>query len=45
GHHCTMPLMERLEVPGTVRASFSLYNSAEDVDRFVTGLRKAVTFV
>ena len=45
GHHCTMPLMQRLEVPGTVRASFSLYNSTDDVDRFIAGLRKAVTFV
>jgi cysteine desulfurase/selenocysteine lyase len=45
GHHCTMPLMERLGVPGTVRASFSLYNSEEDVDRFVSALRKALTFI
>lgn len=45
GHHCTMPLMERLGIPGTVRASFSLYNSEEDVDRFVSALRKALTFI
>ncbi len=45
GHHCAMPLMERLGVPGTVRASFSLYNSQEDVDRFVSALRKALTFL
>ncbi len=45
GHHCTMPLMDRLGVPGTVRASFSLYNSSEDVDRFLAALRKALTFV
>jgi cysteine desulfurase/selenocysteine lyase len=45
GHHCTMPLMERLGVPGTVRASFSLYNSEEDVDHFVSALRKALTFI
>jgi len=45
GHHCAMPLMARLGVPGTVRASFGLYNSTEDVDRFVAALRKALTFL
>ena len=45
GHHCTMPLMERLGTPGTVRAPFSLYNSQDDVDRFVAGIRKAQSFV
>ena len=33
GHHCAMPLMDRLGIPGTVRASFSLYNSGDDVDK------------
>jgi len=32
GHHCAMPLMSRLQVPGTVRASFAFYNSLDDVD-------------
>jgi cysteine sulfinate desulfinase/cysteine desulfurase/selenocysteine lyase len=45
GHHCTMPLMQRLGVPGTVRASFSLYNSDDDVDRFLDALRKSITFI
>ena len=45
GHHCAMPLMDRLQIPGTIRASFSLYNSVEDVDRFVAGIRKAKSFV
>jgi len=45
GHHCTMPLMQRLGVPGTVRASFGLYNSADDVERLVAALRKARTFL
>ena len=45
GHHCTMPLMQRLEVPGTVRASFALYNSTDDVDGLIAALRKAITFV
>ena len=35
GHHCAMPLMDRLGIPGTVRASFGLYNSFADVDRLV----------
>lgn len=41
GHHCTMPLMERLGLPGTVRASFSLYNDEQDVTRFIEALHKA----
>lgn len=38
GHHCAQPLMERLAVPGTVRASLALYNTRDDVDRLVDGL-------
>ena len=45
GHHCAMPLMERFCIPGTVRASFSLYNSQTDVDRFIAGVAKALSFV
>ncbi len=45
GHHCTMPLMARLGVPGTVRASFSLYNSQDDVDSLLRGVDKALTFL
>ena len=45
GHHCAMPLMEHLGVPGTVRASYGLYNSSEDVESLVAGLRKALTFI
>ncbi len=41
GHHCTQPLMRRLKVPATARASFYLYNDAEDLDALVAGLRKA----
>ena len=41
GHHCAMPLMESLSIPGTVRASFALYNSREDVDRLVSAVVKA----
>ncbi|MCB0655453.1 MAG: cysteine desulfurase [Saprospiraceae bacterium] len=42
GHHCTQPLMDRFGIPGTVRASFGMYNTREDVDRLITGVRKAV---
>jgi cysteine desulfurase/selenocysteine lyase len=41
GHNCTMPLMDRLDVPATVRASLYLYNTQEDVDRLVAGLQDA----
>lgn len=41
GHHCAQPLMERLEVQATNRASFYIYNSYDDVDVLVGGLRKA----
>ena len=45
GHHCTMPLMATLGLPGTVRASFSLYNNAYDVERLVKAVDKATTFI
>ncbi|MFU8798050.1 MAG: aminotransferase class V-fold PLP-dependent enzyme [Gammaproteobacteria bacterium] len=38
GHHCTMPLMERLNLPATARASFAFYNTFEEVDEFIKGL-------
>lgn len=41
GHHCAQPLMARLDVPGTVRASYSMYNTTADVDALVQGIRKA----
>jgi cysteine desulfurase / selenocysteine lyase len=41
GHHCAQPLMRRLEVPATARASFHVYNSREDVDRLVEALQGA----
>jgi cysteine desulfurase / selenocysteine lyase len=40
GHHCAQPLMERLGVPALSRASFYLYNTPEEVDRFVAAIRK-----
>ena len=41
GHHCAQPLMDRYGVPGTVRASFSIYNTLDDVDALFAGIRKA----
>ena len=45
GHHCAMPLMQRLGIPGTVRASFGLYNSERDVDRLIAGIDKVRNFL
>lgn len=42
GHHCTQPLMKRFGIPGTVRASFALYNQKEEIDVLVAGLHKAI---
>ena len=42
GHHCCQPLMNRFEIPGTVRASFAVYNTKEEVDELVKGVEKAV---
>jgi len=40
GHHCTQPLLERYGLPGTIRASLAAYNTREDVDCLIDGLRK-----
>ncbi|MGB1465529.1 MAG: aminotransferase class V-fold PLP-dependent enzyme [Alcanivorax nanhaiticus] len=45
GHHCTMPLMDTLGIPGTVRASFSIYNTLDEVDRLFEALEKVKTFL
>ncbi|MFN5641374.1 MAG: aminotransferase class V-fold PLP-dependent enzyme [Sphingobacteriales bacterium] len=42
GSHCTMPLMECLNITGTTRASFAVYNTKEEIDQFVAGLQKAI---
>lgn len=42
GHHCTQPLMDRFGIPGTIRASFSVYNTKEEIDVFVAALKKAI---
>lgn len=41
GHHCTQPVMDKLGIPGTVRASFAMYNTRQDVDALVAALQKA----
>lgn len=40
GHHCTQPVMDRFELPATVRASFGVYSTATDIDRLVQGLHR-----
>lgn len=40
GHHCAQPLMDRLGIQGTVRASFALYNTKEEIDTLVAGIRR-----
>ncbi len=42
GHHCAQPLMDFYGIPGTVRASFAMYNTLEEVDIFVDAVKKAV---
>lgn len=45
GHHCAQPLMQNYSIPGTVRASFSIYNSREEIDRFYDALNKVLGFL
>lgn len=45
GHHCCQPLMARFGIPGTIRASFALYNTPEDVSAFVAAAEKAVAML
>ena len=40
GHHCTQPIMDRYGIPGTVRASFAVYNTREEVDTFIESLER-----
>ena len=45
GHHCAQPIMDYYQIPGTVRASFSFYNTKEEIDRMVEGLKKAISML
>ena len=42
GHHCTMPLMDFFEIPGTVRASFSIYNNHSEIDKLIDAIKLAI---
>jgi len=42
GHHCTQPLMEFFNIPGTVRISFSMYNTKEEIDLCISSLKKSI---
>ena len=41
GHHCAQPVMDYYKIPGTIRASFSFYNTREEIDQFIIGVKKA----
>ena len=45
GHHCTQPLMNRLGLPGTSRASFAVYNTTDEIDKLVAGIHKVKKMV
>lgn len=45
GHHCAMPLMDRFGIPGTVRASFAVYNTKEEADMFLKALQRAAAIL
>ena len=42
GHHCAQPLMNRFGITGTVRASFAVYNTIEEIDELIMGLQRAI---
>src|SRR5690606_7668150 len=45
GHHCCQPIMDFYEIPGTLRASFALYNNTADVDKLVMGIEKGISML
>lgn len=45
GHHCAQPLMDRFQIPGTVRASFAVYNTKEEIDVFMEALEKSISIL
>ncbi len=42
GHHCAQPIMDYYNIPGTIRASFMFYNTKEEIDTFISSLKKAI---
>ncbi|MFA7272758.1 MAG: cysteine desulfurase [Crocinitomicaceae bacterium] len=45
GHHCTQPLMDFYQIPGTTRASFAFYNTKEEIDTFITAVEKSISML
>jgi cysteine desulfurase / selenocysteine lyase len=45
GHHCAQPIMNYFDIPGTIRASFSFYNTKEEIDTFVEAVQRAKTML
>jgi cysteine desulfurase/selenocysteine lyase len=45
GHHCTQPVMDFFNIPGTVRASLAFYNTEEEIDKLTAGIKKAITIL
>jgi len=45
GQHCTQPLMDRFGIHSTARASFGIYNTLDEAERFVAAVRKAALFL
>ena len=45
GHHCTQPLMDFFNIPGTVRASFTFYNTKAEVDVFIKALNRSINML
>jgi len=45
GHHCAMPIMEKLQINGTIRVSLSFYNDIEDIDKCIAALKKALSML
>ena len=45
GHHCAQPLMHALGIEGTVRASFAVYNTLEEADRFIAALERVAAML
>jgi cysteine desulfurase / selenocysteine lyase len=43
GHHCTQPIMDFYKIPGTIRVSFAFYNTKEEIDVFITSLKRAIS--
>lgn len=45
GHHCTQPLMAKFGLPGTIRASFAIYNTLEEIDKFIAAVKRAINML